>query len=240
MSGMKFHVPDDIIRKVNERFKKRHGRLPPDEFLSGFIFYDKGKEPSSLGGELSIRRLINLGIPRVTKHPAIISGMIKKGGVLVDAGCGAGDDSRWFQDNGYGNVTGIDMKPNSFNLGYDFYEDRNRKYPRFIEGDVCRMPFENGSVDIVYNASLMHTFKSERTLTDFIAESKRILKPGGIFFGNTLCTKENAEKNETPLRFSHMTIETEISKAFIMKLFETELSDEAKHILRAYFTAVKE
>lgn len=226
------------INEVISRYKVLHGNPPPEDFLEGFTFYTEGKP---LDGEaLSVRRLQHLGRPRVLEHPAIKNCTIRKTNrVTVDAGCGPGDDSRWLLNKEYGNVTGIDMSKMAQELGYAFYGDRDAKYPIFKVCDVREMPFDDGSVNLLYNGSLIHAMESKAAVQDFILESARVLEPGGVFFGNTLGSE--VPGNETIGKFSLPSEEIHglIKSAFKVKDFDVEHHASAP-LFRAYFVAEKE
>jgi ubiquinone/menaquinone biosynthesis C-methylase UbiE len=48
----------------------------------------------------------------------------------------------------------------------------------FLVGDSAKLPFENNSVDVIFNVESSHCYPS---IPDFISEVCRVLKPGGHF-----------------------------------------------------------
>lgn len=97
---------------------------------------------------------------------------LKPGARIADLGCGSGVFSNLLRQRGYV-CTGVDLSPALIRIA-------KKKYPgiEFIEGDVENLPFPDASFDGVLLAGILHHF-SDRSL--FVAEVKRILKPGGKF-----------------------------------------------------------
>lgn len=100
-----------------------------------------------------------------------VSGL-PEGARIADLGCGSGVFSNVLQQRGY-KCTGVDLSPALIRIA-------KQKYPgiEFIEGDVEHLPFADASFDGVLLAGILHHF-SDRSA--FVAEVKRILKPGGKF-----------------------------------------------------------
>jgi ubiquinone/menaquinone biosynthesis C-methylase UbiE len=97
---------------------------------------------------------------------------LPKGARIADLGCGSGVFSNVLRQRGY-ECTGVDLSPALIRIA-------KQKYPgiEFIEGDVEQLPFADASFDGVLLAGILHHF-SDRSA--FVAEVKRILKPGGKF-----------------------------------------------------------
>jgi ubiquinone/menaquinone biosynthesis C-methylase UbiE len=94
------------------------------------------------------------------------------GKLVLDAGCGAGDQSRWLLEHG-ANVVSIDLCK-----AIDVASRKLSMYNNWIgiQGDVMVMPFQTSTFDMVYcEGVIQHTSDSERT----VAELWRVLKPGG-------------------------------------------------------------
>jgi SAM-dependent methyltransferase len=185
----------EAMKGVRLRYRAMHGHMPPRDFLKDFRFSAEMDTP----GHVFIRRLERLGDPRVAEHHAILSGAIKKGGIIIDAGCGAGDDSRWLQKNGYGSVTGIDMDTEALRLGRAFYQDAGAAYPKFLVADLCSLPMiDTESVSNVWSSSVIHAFNPPSGLAKFVGECHRILKTGGGFFGRTWGAESDSRLVDSP------------------------------------------
>ncbi|CAN4103600.1 unnamed protein product [Withania somnifera] len=86
---------------------------------------------------------------------------VAESGILVDVSCGSGLFSRKFAKSGaYSRVSNLAL----------------------VRADVSRLPFFSGSVDAVHAGAALHCWPS---LSNVIAEIKRILHSGGVFHGTT-------------------------------------------------------
>lgn len=94
------------------------------------------------------------------------------GARIADLGCGSGVFTNGVQQRGF-NCIGVDLSPKLIGMA-------RAKYPgvEFLEGDIERLPFEDGSFDGVVLAGVLHHLPD---LTACAAEIRRILKPGGRF-----------------------------------------------------------
>jgi len=104
---------------------------------------------------------------------AVELGGFKAGDRVADLGCGSGVFSELLRQHGCV-PTGLDISPKLIELG-------RRKYPgiEFLEGDVERLPFPDGSFDGVLLAGIVHHFPDPSRCA---AEVFRVLRPGGRFF----------------------------------------------------------
>jgi ubiquinone/menaquinone biosynthesis C-methylase UbiE len=103
---------------------------------------------------------------------AVELGRFKSGDQVADLGCGSGVFSNLLRQHGCVPV-GLDISPKLIELG-------QRKYPgiEFLEGDVERLPFPDGSFDGVLLAGIVHHFPDP---SQCAAEVFRVLRPGGRF-----------------------------------------------------------
>ena len=92
---------------------------------------------------------------------------------LLEVGAGPGRDSLFFREAGL-EVTAVDLSPEMVRLC-------RAKGLKALEMDAARLHFPDGSFDAVYAMnSLLHIPKAE--LPDVLAEIRRVLKPGGLFY----------------------------------------------------------
>ena len=92
---------------------------------------------------------------------------------VLEAGCGPGDDTSFFLDNG-AKVYSFDYS-NSVNLLKDRFENQSHNL-KIFQADITNIPFDNDTFDIVYcHRVLMHVKKNKKALE----ELSRVLKPGG-------------------------------------------------------------
>ena len=114
---------------------------------------------------------------------------------LLDAGCGTGNYSKAFLDNGIGKVS-------CFDASKGMLEKAKKKLAGYIEkGRVGEMkqdflpniPFEDNAFDVVIFMLVLHhidTPSSEfANLKSAMKSAQRVLKPGGVLMLN-YCTHE--------------------------------------------------
>ena len=73
----------------------------------------------------------------------------------------------------------------------DMMEKAQRRAPdhvRFVQGDVGKLPFEDGSFEVVLSLNGFHAFPDKEAA---YAETFRVLKPGGVFCGCFYVAGEN-------------------------------------------------
>lgn len=81
-------------------------------------------------------------------------------------------------------ITCLDYSP-------DMMAQAKRRAPdnvSFVQGDVGKLPFEDGSFDVVLSLNGFHAFPDKEAA---YAETFRVLKPGGVFCGCFYIAGEN-------------------------------------------------
>ncbi|HEY0011062.1 MAG TPA: class I SAM-dependent methyltransferase [Candidatus Paceibacterota bacterium] len=100
-------------------------------------------------------------------------------GKVLDAGCGQGQDSRFFAGRGY-HVTGMDFAPAGIQKAIEKTPPVLASRLSFIEADLAsRLPFQDGEFDVVHSHLAAHYFTEVETRT-LIGEFARVLKEGGV------------------------------------------------------------
>lgn len=92
---------------------------------------------------------------------------------VLDAACGCGYGSFILANNGANHVTGVDIDPESIAYSKENYTGNGAS---FWVGDALHLPSETGRMDAVVS---YETIEHLARPTDFIAEIKRVLRPGG-------------------------------------------------------------
>ena len=87
-----------------------------------------------------------------------------KGKSILDLGCGDGNMSAYFMDNGAKRVYGIDISENMINEANKLYADENRKFEVMKMEDISQI---NEKFDIVYSSLAFHYVEDfDKLLTD--------------------------------------------------------------------------
>jgi ubiquinone/menaquinone biosynthesis C-methylase UbiE len=108
---------------------------------------------------------------KLIDHLVAMSGL-DAGGKVLDLGCGSGVFTHLLHQRGF-HATGLDLSPKLLELA-------RAKYPqiRFVEGDVEKLPFEDGAADGVLLSGIVHHLPNPERCA---AEVYRVLGPGGRF-----------------------------------------------------------
>ena len=93
---------------------------------------------------------------------------LKKGAAVLCLGARLGAEVRAFHDRG------------CFAVGLDLNPGRQNRY--VLRGDFHEIQFPRESADVIFSNSLDHVFAVDR----FIAEIRRVLKPGGLLILETM------------------------------------------------------
>jgi arsenite methyltransferase len=105
-------------------------------------------------------------------------GRLEPGERVADLGCGAGTDTLVAAQmvGPDGSVTGIDMTPEMLAKARTAKAALGVTNVEFVEGEVERLPFEDGTVDVVISNGVIDLVPDKDAV---FAEIFRVLKPGG-------------------------------------------------------------
>jgi len=102
---------------------------------------------------------------------------IQEGDRVLDVGCGFGGTLLSLNEH-FPNVhlTGLNIDVRQLERARQVVQPRNSNQISFVQGDACRMPFADDSVDVVLAVECIFHFPSR---ADFFQEACRVLRPGG-------------------------------------------------------------
>jgi arsenite methyltransferase len=105
-------------------------------------------------------------------------GRLEPGELVADLGCGAGTDTLVAAQmvGPEGSVTGIDMTPEMLARARTATGELGVTNVQFVEGEIERLPFEDGTVDVVISNGVIDLIPDKDAV---FAEIFRVLKPGG-------------------------------------------------------------
>jgi arsenite methyltransferase len=105
-------------------------------------------------------------------------GRLESGERVADLGCGAGTDTLVAAQmvGPEGSVTGIDMTPEMLAKARTAKGELGVTNVELVEGEIERLPFEDGTVDVVISNGVIDLVPDKDAV---FAEIFRVLKPGG-------------------------------------------------------------
>ena len=131
-----------------------------------------------------IGHLLDSGYRRRIQPPAqlIERSGIKKGMRVLDLGCGSGAFTPFVARaiGEKGKVYALDIQEDMLKQLENKLsrpENKNIKNIKLIEGNAYELPFDNGSLDLVYMVTVLQEIPDRNRA---LHEVKRVLKPGGI------------------------------------------------------------
>jgi ubiquinone/menaquinone biosynthesis C-methylase UbiE len=109
---------------------------------------------------------------------------------ILDLGCGGGNNLYFLQEQGF-DFRAIDGAPESIRLSKK-YLGLDDNDTRVIEGDFCKLPYEDNMFDAVIDRAAIgcNLFKDICSIAD---EIHRVLKPKGSYFSTDLCSEEHPD-----------------------------------------------
>lgn len=107
----------------------------------------------------------------------IVSGGVENGQRVLDVGCGFGGLVSSMNDRHTGmNLVGLNIDARQIERARKNVVARGDNTVEFVEGDACKMPFDDASFDVVFAVECAFHFESRAA---FIREAHRVLRPGG-------------------------------------------------------------
>ena len=107
---------------------------------------------------------------------------VKGGSLVLEAGCGYGSKCVFFSKYFKANVIGVDIVLEPLKI----FNELHKKNPHaeslqifVVCGDVTKIPFRNGTFDVVTSFGVIEHFRNNSEVTAALSEACRILKVGG-------------------------------------------------------------
>ena len=98
-------------------------------------------------------------------------------GDVLDLACGSGHQTLAWSERGF-RVTGLDFDRDLLIAGRARLARAGAPAAAWTQADATTLPFRSGSLDVVFNNSLLEHVPAWRAV---LAEAARVLRPGGVF-----------------------------------------------------------
>ena len=95
---------------------------------------------------------------------------------VLEIGCGIGTLSSYLADKYKWKVTGIDLDPEQIEKAKKYHIES--EYPKFIETDATKLPFENNEFNMVLSFDVLHHIPNCNKALD---EINHVLKSDGFY-----------------------------------------------------------
>jgi len=108
-------------------------------------------------------------------------------GRAIELGCGTGPMTRWLAARGF-DAMGIDVSPTAIALAQEL--SRGNAQVQFQVADACSPSIAalEGAFDLVLDGHCLHCIPGESDRQAFLQTARRLLRPGGMFLLDTMCT----------------------------------------------------
>lgn len=164
--------------------------------------------------------------PFIGLYEQAVSELPIEGARVLEVGSGRGGGARYIaRYHGPASVTGLDYSPATVQLATRLNEDTANL--TFETGDAERLPFADGSMDVVVNIESSHCYGD---VAAFAREVERVLAPGGWFTFADMRGKAALPQLRQQLGVPGLTLrgETNLSAGVIAALDAAELRKRAR------------
>lgn len=129
--------------------------------------------------------------PSIAAHLAAnyLASHRKKGGWLLDLGCGYGRDSIFFSEAGY-SVTGIDTSSEAIRLARSTFPDQS-----FVNMDFRYNTFPEHCFSYIFANSFFHLITDPVVRLQITVDCHKMLAPAGLLFASLSSTKDQDYNN---------------------------------------------
>jgi SAM-dependent methyltransferase len=119
------------------------------------------------------------------RSPKVLQALERAGvplrGRVLDAGCGGGGTALSLAEEA-GFAVGLDLDARFRGTGTRLAAEKQAGGAAFVQGDGQRLPFRDGSFDLVFSHSVIEHVGSAES---YLRECHRVLRPGGVLYLST-------------------------------------------------------
>ena len=174
-----------------------------------------------------------LGKPRPILVEYLQKRSVPKGGKALDLCCGAGTNTVYLAQNGYG-TTGIDISSTALGFAKKRAEQANAELG-FVNASFIDLPFANNQFALIYDMGCFHHVQPEDR-QPFIRGIHRVLKPSGIYMLTCFSYRNGVGWNH----FTKQQLTVLFSELFTFKLVRHFSSLEGDGVTRFFYTVLME
>lgn len=139
-------------------------------------------------GEVRFRSEYDYAVFEYARSAKVIQSVERSGvrlkGRVLDAGCGGGGTALSIAEE-VAFAVGLDLSPRFSDSGTRLAREKRVKNVAFTQGDGLKLPYADGSFDVVLSHSVIEHLESAEA---YIRECARVLKSGGRFYLSTAPT----------------------------------------------------
>ncbi len=178
----------------------------------------------------------DIGRPQPVFHNLIQTGEMSPPAVVVDLGCGTGENSILYAQHGF-TTYGVDLSQSAISKAVVKAKQRLVKVD-FRVSNALSLEFDDEMFDYATDSGLFHIF-DDKNRRRYVEEVARIVKPGGTYFMACFSEKEPTDWGG-PRRVSKKEILSTLGQLFTVNyvkdaFFATRIHDERGG--KAYLTS---
>lgn len=148
---------------------------------------------------------------------------LSKDAAIIDVGGGASTLVDDLLDEGYGNITVLDLSGAALETSRSRLGARG-DCVRWMEADITRAEFEPHSLDLWHDRAVFHFLTSEVDRAAYVRQVLRALKPGGHVIMATFGANGPTQCSGLPvMRYAPDELHAEFGEAFTMLTHEEQL-----------------